>query len=327
MTRYWLTFVPLLLAPLLCAQEGTSGFYLLRTGSVLEGTASFDGKHYVVQTQFGTMSVPLQSVEFVGKSKMDVYLHKRNSVDPTDYNALVRLAEWCAGNGYTEESIAEYQRAGQVAPNAVFAGIVQQRLDTLRQVGAASPIQELLRPQSDVPQERLGVNSPVYAEIPVSRQTFESYVRWVQPHLVNRCIAADCHGTHGERQFKLGVPQESMGSTSRRNLQAVLQYIDHNAPTESAVLSALTTPHGGAKTPLNVESNLYVQIAQWVQQVAKELPPDRRNETIKVSVLPEQFRRAISQAERQEPSKESQQRGVDPLDPAVFNERYHRGMR
>jgi hypothetical protein len=322
MVRYWLTITLLFSTSLLHAQEGTPGFYLLRTGSILEGTATFDGRHYIVQTQFGTMNIPVQSVAFVGNSRMDVYLHKRSGIDPADFNALIRFAEWCISNGFIEEGIAEYQRAERVASTAVFAGIVQQRLETLRQMGTADSFQELPIPQADIP-------VAPSAEFSVSRQAFESFARLVQPILVNRCIAADCHGTHGDRQFKLGIPQESMGSTARRNLQAVLPYIDRDYPMESPILLALITPHGGARTALTTESSLYIQAAQWVQQVARELPSERRTErtpadTIRVSELPEQFRRAIPQAERLGSSEKAQQRSFEPLDPDAFNDRYHR---
>ena len=305
MVRYWLSIALLLSASSLHAQEGNTGFYLLRTGNVLEGTATLDGRHYLVQTQFGSMSIPVQSVEFVGKSRADIYHHRQSGVDATDYNALVRLAEWCVSNGFIDEGIAEYNRASQVVPNAVFAGIVQQRLDTLRQVTMTDSTPELPVLQTEPS------SSPV-----ISRQVFESFVRRVQPVLVNRCIAADCHGTHSERQFKLGTPQESMGSTSRRNVQAVLPYIDREDPMASPLLSALATPHGGTKMALTVDSHSYIQIAQWVQQVAKELPLKQRAEGVamppRVSILPE-------------PSGTA--RASDPLDPNVFNERYHRQTR
>jgi len=357
MIRHWLAIALLFSVfstPSLLAQEGNLEFYLLRTGTIVEGTATFDGRHYIVQTQFGTMSLPVQSVEFVGRSRMEIYLYKRSGVDPADFNALVRFAEWCISNGFIAEGIAEYQRAEQIAPNAVFAGIVQRRLETLRQMGTqietADLAHDLPIPQVPIPQvptPQVEIPAGPLAEFSVSRQTFESFARRVQPILVNRCIAADCHGTHGDRQFRLGIPQESMGSTARRNLQAVLPYIDRDYPMESPILLALVTPHGGARTALPPESHLYTQAAQWVQQVAQELPSERRAEsriermltdptmadptmtntmadTIRVSELPEQFRRAIPQAERLESSARVQPRRFDPLDPDAFNDRYHR---
>jgi len=319
MMRYWLTIGLLFSATLLYAQEENTSFYLLRTGTILEGSAVLDGRHYSVQTQFGTMNVPVQSVEFVGKSRMDVYQHKRRGVDPANYNALAELAEWCLGNGFLEEGIAEYQRAGQAAPNAVLAGIVQQRLETLRQMGTADAVQGLPTPQTETP-----------AGLSVSRQAFDNFVRRIQPILVNRCLSTDCHGTHSNQQFKLGTPQESMGSTSRRNLQAVLPYIDRDDPMDSPILLALIIPHGGAKAALNVESSQYVQTAQWVQQLAKELPPEQRAERTPEGtaastrpMLPEQFRRAIPKAERFEINQPAKQREADPFDPEVFNDKYH----
>ena len=319
MLRYWMTISLLFTSALLHAQEESAQFYLLRTGYLLEGSATFDGKHYTVQTPFGSMNVPVQNVELVGKSKGDIYQYKRSNVDPANCNALIRFAEWCVSNGFTEEGIAEYQRAGQIASNTAFAGLIRQRLDTLQQN----------EPSNTVPETPI---TP--AEIAVSRQMFESFVRRVQPVLVNRCISTDCHGTTGNQQFKMGIPREPLGSTSQRNLQAVLAYIDLDAPTESPLLLALITPHGGTKTVLSTESGSYIQSAQWIQQVAKELLVEERPDkmpkmetdgtTMRVATLPEPFRHVISTAERPNIQEQATSAEFDPLDPRVFNDKYHR---
>jgi hypothetical protein len=140
----------------------------------------------------------------------------------------------------------------------------------------------------------------------------------------------------------MGIPQETMGSTSRRNLQAVLAYVNYDYPMESLLLLALATPHGGMKTALSVESGQYVQAVQWVQQVAKELPWEQHSEKVsktdadhsldthletpvKVAALPEQFRQALPKTERLNPQEPKKQENFDPFDPDLFNEQYHRG--
>ena len=327
MLRYCLTIGFLFSATWLCAQEVPVHFFLLRTGYLVEGTATFDGKNHTVRTEFGSMNVPAQNVLFIGKSKKDVYLHKRSTVDPANANALIRLAEWCVSNGLIEEGIAAYQQAGQMAPNAAFAGLVRERLETLRQTESSPPFPETSTPPP-VPQ----ADAPTVSQI-----AFENFVRRVQPVLVNRCVSTDCHGTSGDHYFKMGIPQESMGSTSRRNLQAALQYVNPDSPMESPLLMGLVIPHGGAKTALSIESGHYIQTARWVQQVAKELSLEYVAEKasqgafessadtpIRVTALPEQFRQAVPKAERpmlHEPAKPG---ALDPLDPHVFNEKYHR---
>jgi len=325
MVRHWTTLGLLLSAALLHAQEGLAikdnNFYLLRTGYLFEGTATLDGKQYVLQTPFGSMNVSVHNVEFVGKTKKDVYLYKRSNVDPMSCHALVKFAEWCISNGLTQEGIAEYQRAHQVAPQAGMAGFIQQRLDTLQQ-GEADPVPELSVPQTEIPEE-----------VAVSKLLFDDFARRVQPTLVNRCATADCHGTHSEQQFKMGIPKVSQGSTSRRNLQAVLTYIDIDYPMESPLLAAVVTPHGGVKVALSEGSGQYIQTVNWVQQVAKELSRKQRGEItskiestapIRVSVLPEQFLQALPKEDRPDFPDLAKQGGLDPFDPDVFNVKYHR---
>ena len=327
MVRYCVTIGLLFSAVGLCAQETSTCFYLLRTGYLLEGTAMLEGRNYTVRTQLGSINVPVQNVVFVGNSKRDVYLYQRSQVDPANCNALIRFAEWCISNGLIDEGIAEYQQAGRVAPNAVFAGIVRQRLETLLQTEAAPPL-------SDAPAQPTILQTDAPA---VSRAVLENFVRRVQPVLVNRCVSTDCHGTSSDHHFKMGIPQEIWGSTSRRNLQAALEYVNADVPMESPLLQGLVMPHGGARTVLSVESGQYIQAAQWVHQVARELSQEHsaggasRIESVppaetsmRVSTLPEQFRQAFPQAERLILDEPAHSGILDPLDPSVFNDKYHR---
>ena len=314
MLRYWMIIGLLLSATWLQAQGDSAHYYLLRTGYLLEGTATFDGRNYTVQTPFGSMNVPALNVEFVGKSKGDVYRYRRSHVDPANCNALIRFAEWCISNGLTEEGIAEYQRAGQAAHDAAVAGLIRQRLVTLLQ-GEPAHLPSEVR---DAP--------PV---LEVSRPIFENFARRVQPILVSRCVSTDCHGTSSDHTFKMGIPRESLGSTSRRNLQSVLAHVNLDDPLESPLLLALVTPHGGAKTALSADSSHYHQAARWVQQVAAEKAPRVETDiftgtSLRVSALPEQFRQAIPKAERPNLPVPPQQGELDPLDPQEFNKKYHR---
>ena len=318
MTRYWFIIAVLLSAAGLHAQEENSRCYLLKTGLLVEGTATFDGQQHTVQTPFGSLNILAQNVEFIGVSKRDVYLYRRNKIEPTDCNALIRFAEWCISNGLTAEGIAEYHRAGQVAPQAALAGVIRQRLEMLQQIEHPSPT--IIVPQANTPA--------------VSRQMFENYVRRVQPLLVNRCLSADCHGTLSKQQLRIGIPQEMMGSTSRRNLQAVLAFVNLDNPMESPLLKGMITPHGEWKTALRVESIQYNQAALWVQQVAHELSPTPQpaaqqsdNIPAQVAALPEQFRQSLPREERVNLPEPTTKQGVfDPLDPEVFNDKYHRRL-
>jgi hypothetical protein len=254
-------------------------FYLLRTGFLTEGTATNDGKQYLLKTNFGTMSIPVANVEFVGATREDVYHYKKGYVNDRDCNELIKLAEWCFNNKLTQQGIAEYQRALQAAPNSVLADVIRKRLETLQDptsepTGLSGVRTEFSQSSSSEESDNTGI-SRLMNEIP--KPIVNSFAKKVQPVLVSRCAAADCHGSSSENQFKLSIPSHTHGNTTYRNLRSVLQWIDLDYPTESQLLSVLVAYHGGTKAAFSVESAQYNNIVQWVRLAAKELPNEYRS--------------------------------------------------
>jgi hypothetical protein len=259
--------------------ENTPRFYLLRTGFLTEGTATNDGKQYLLKTNFGTMSVPVANVEFVGATREDVYHYKRGTVKGNDCNDLIKLAEWCLNNKLQQQGIAEYQRALQTAPNSILADVIRKRLEMLHDSETTSSnglsnIRTVLPSSSDESGDT-GITRWVNG---IPKPIADSFAKKVQPVLVSRCAAADCHGSVSENQFKLSIPRHTLGNTTYRNLRSVLQWIDLDYPTESQLLSVLVSYHGGAKASFSVESTQYNNIVQWVRLAAKELPTEYRSQ-------------------------------------------------
>ncbi|MDR2705895.1 MAG: hypothetical protein LBC02_08980 [Planctomycetaceae bacterium] len=259
--------------------ENTSRFYLLRTGFLTEGTATNDGKQYLLKTNFGTMSVPVANVEFVGATREDVYHYKRGIINGNDCNDLIKLAEWCLNNKLQQQGIAEYQRALQTAPNSILADVIRKRLEMLNDSESVSSnglsnIRTELASSSNESGD-IGMTRWVNG---IPKPIVDSFAKKVQPVLVSRCAAADCHGSISENQFKLSIPSHTLGNTTYRNLRSVLQWIDLDYPTESQLLSVLVSYHGGTKAPFSVESTQYNNIVQWVRLAAKELPTEYRSQ-------------------------------------------------
>jgi hypothetical protein len=272
--------------------ENTLRFYLLRTGFLTEGTATSDGKQYLLKTNFGTMSVPVANVEFVGVTREDVYQYKRGTINSNDCNELIKFAEWCLSNKLPQQGIAEYQRALQTTPNSLLADVIRKRLEMLNDSvlvsltsstsstssGNLSSIRMLSASASSSFSEEsgdTGINRWVNG---IPKPIVDSFAKKVQPVLVSRCAAADCHGSVSENQFRLSIPSHTLGNTTYRNLRSVLQWIDLDYPTESQLLSVLVSYHGGAKASFSVESTQYNNIVQWVRLAAKELPTEYRSQ-------------------------------------------------
>jgi hypothetical protein len=252
--------------------ENKLQFYLLRTGFLTKGTATNDGKQYLLKTDFGTMSVPVANVEFVGATLEEVYHYKKGSVNVNDCNELIKLAEWCLSNKLPQQGMMEYQRALQTAPNPVLADVIRKRLETLQKPSAVS------NGLSEVPAE-LALSSEESDDLEMSRwingipkPIVESFAKKIQPVLVSRCAATDCHGSMSDNQLKLRIPHQMFGNTTYRNLRSVLQWIDLDYPMDSQLLSVLVSYHGGTKAAFSVESTQYNNIVQWARLAAKELP-------------------------------------------------------
>jgi hypothetical protein len=276
-------------------------FYLLRTGFLTEGTITNDGKQYLLKTNFGTMSVPIDNVEFAGATREDVYQYKKGLTNDRDCNKLIKLAEWCFNNKLPQQGIAEYQRALRAAPNTILADVIQKRLETLQNSTSESTGVSGVRvtlPQSSEESDNTEMNRWMNG---ISKPIVDIFAKKVQPVLVSRCAAADCHGSNSENQFKLGIPSHTLGNTTYRNLRLVLQWVDLDYPMESQLLSVLVSYHGGTKAAFSVESVQYNNIVQWVQLAAKELPNEFHTQStqnkskllLKEDVLPPALRDAI----------------------------------
>ncbi len=338
--------------------NGETDFILLKTGYLAEGIATNEGKYYTIKTEFGGMQIPTVNVEYIGRSRQDVYRFRRNLVDGNNCQDVMKFAEWCLNNGLPKESLEEYRRAQLVAPNATLGGFIQQRIESLqRQIdsGAAALQNPFVAPDAGL--SGAGASdlnddiNPIVSGMPKS--IVDSFSRKVQPILSSRCAAADCHGSASENGFKVSIPRHPNGSTTYRNLQASLRWVDPNNPSASPLLSAMVSHHGGVKPAFNVESNQYNSTIQWIQTTIKDLPSEyasqlysaKQPKKLEASIAPAPKTGDVPQtffAEKdkvpvnfvptrlnvpgpmQPPSGPApSQPTSDPLDPTLFNARFH----
>jgi len=111
----------------------------------------------------------------------------------------------------------------------------------------------------------------------------ETFTQVVQPLLMNHCTSSGCHGPQSETHFHLmrtPLNQPAGRRLTQRNLQAVLEYVDYNAPSSSRLLAVVSGPHGPVRagTFTDRQAGQYKRIADWVNLVTRqpagaELPP------------------------------------------------------
>ena len=103
----------------------------------------------------------------------------------------------------------------------------------------------------------------------------ETFAQVVQPLLMNHCTSSGCHGPQSETRFRLmrtPVNQPAGRRLTQRNLQAVLEYVDYNAPSSSRLLTVVSGPHGPVRagTFSDRQAGQYKRIADWVNLVTRQ---------------------------------------------------------
>ncbi len=166
------------------------------------------------------------------------------------------------------------------------------------------------------------------------RGTVAAFAQTIQPLLMNNCTAAGCHGPRSESDYRLlRVPPDRPPSrrTTQRNLHATLQWIDHENPTASRLLTAPVRPHGTAETPVFTTQQMaqYRRLVDWVCLVANRLRQEVPATVARPEKPPVQSTPAEPPAVVLSPNPKVQ-RGAkikqfvpaDPFDPEIFNRRF-----
>ncbi len=132
----------------------------------------------------------------------------------------------------------------------------------------------------------------------LSSTAVSTYVREIQPLLVNRCATAGCHGKGGTTSFSLTRAKPS-ASVTQRNLGAVLQQIEGFPPSQSLLWISSSSPHGGLDVKPLKDVELQ-RLLPWVETVYGELESHSGGIQLAAAEIP------------LDPD-------VDPFDPAEFN--------
>jgi hypothetical protein len=104
--------------------------------------------------------------------------------------------------------------------------------------------------------------------------SMRTFVRTIQPQLINSCGTVDCHGPGCDQKFQIAPPQagvEVNRRLSQRNLYATLQWIDRERPAESPLLLKPIMVHGGLVEPVftSREAERHRELVLWAFQIAR----------------------------------------------------------
>lgn len=247
-------------------------YLLLKNGRILTGQVTRDENRYRVTLPNGEISLRADDVTAVCRDLHEAYQQRLATGKLQDIDHRLRTAVWCSDQGLFEYGLAELEAARALAPDDRRLGYVERRL-TLAQSpkpGAPTVTAEPTAEKRDVVSheelDRLVRNLP--------KGTPETFAEVVQPLLVNRCGTSNCHGIASNlplRLLRLPSNKTQASRITQRNLHAVLQFVDHQAPEQSALLKAAGSPHAGNPMPLLNESQHahLTQLAEWISQVTE----------------------------------------------------------
>ncbi len=251
--------------------EPTESVLILRNGHVLVGEITRSDDRFNVSVEGGRISVSVADTELLCRNLEEAYEHKRLALGSLDVHGHLELAGWCQRQGLMELAGRELLEAKKLSPSHPMIPVIERRI----QMSLAPP-----KPVEPVKVAAVSVRPPlspdeldhIARDMPPG--TMETFVRSIQPLLVNRCGAARCHGPVSDNQLHLLRPPPSSRPsrrTTQRNLHAVLKLIDRNDPTRSPLLTSALKPHGDLDVPVFAgrRADQYERVANWVHQVAR----------------------------------------------------------
>ena len=252
-----------------------TGILVLRTGRVLRGDIVRVGDRYVVAVgEHDEVGVPVDAVEMQCASLQEAYARQRNQL-PTNSKVAdhLKLADWCLQYdllGCAAEQLMAAQRCDPSDPHNV---VFEKRLRLAAQQSVSSSAPATRTAKIVVPPDL----DKMTRSLPSG--TVERFTNTVQPILINRCGASNCHGPNSHASFRLTFPSWRRTLPRRytqRNLQSALALLDQGDPRRSPLLVMATQAHGDAKTPPLTDDNVTQlnHLAEWIYHSLGSQTPD-----------------------------------------------------
>jgi hypothetical protein len=248
------------------------GVLMLRNGQLVEGEILLAGDRYDVSVGGGQIHIKRGDVDFVGKTVLDCYQHRRSRIEVGKVQEDLELAEWCL-------RLQLYEQAALALADAVDADALHPRIALLeRRLKFA-----LERPADAVAAVAQPFDGPSTRDLDrmvegLPAGCVETFTTLIQPVLLNHCSTAGCHGPQSETPLKLlRIPAGHTPSrrATQRNLYSVLGLVNREHPDESSLLVVPTKPHGNVRSAIftSRETNQYRQLVTWTYQLSNQMVP------------------------------------------------------
>jgi hypothetical protein len=256
-------------------KAGSPTVLVLRNGRVLQGSIRADSHGYFVDSRRSTLYFPFSHVKFVAADLREAYAKLCDSVGGSSSRRDMLLGRWCLENDLRAEAAEHFRNVLTFEPanreaRQALARLDQAQGETPAEGGETKPAPHAAETQFPESLSRL------------SGSAVREFVTGVQPILLTRCGSVRCHGTANPSlpsvtTFHLEHVRISQGSNraaTARNLEAVLNQLDGQFPTQSALFQKATQPHGGEtmRSPLDGPAgrSQEMRLRRWVEMIAPE---------------------------------------------------------
>jgi hypothetical protein len=238
---------------------------VLKNGQVLEGAITRAGDYYVVSQGEGSeLKLNANDVELCCASLLEAYEFKANRVSSFSSKSRLDLAKWCLRQGLIEQCTAQLAAAQNIDPTNPQVAELQTRINLMQET--PQPI-----PASPAPGIAAAEMENALKGLP--RGSAEKFAAVIQPILLNRCGANQCHGPNAKSEFRLLRPPPGQIVSRRftqRNLYASLKYLDRANPENSPLLLLPQQRHGSSVAAVfdKHSSNQLVELLVWAKLTA-----------------------------------------------------------
>ena len=314
------------------------GVLVLRNGQVLEGDVTRAGDYYVVSKGEGSeLRLKTDEVELFCGSMDEAYVFKVRHLSGTSARQHVELAKWCLRHGMYDKCSEQLTAATRLEPNLPQVKDLETRLA----LAVETPLPSVAPATS--PSTAADELEQTLRSLP--KGSVEKFGAIVQPILLNRCAANQCHGPNSKSEFKLLRPPPGQIVSRRftqRNLQATLRFVDRTNPDASAIVVLPQQRHGNSLSAVfdKHSGNQLHELLSWAKMAAG-LPPRMGTFAAPATIAPSEttlsqpaaptksadevgvrvMRPPLNQPTDGSPPKDAPPR--DRFDPEIFNRRYH----
>jgi hypothetical protein len=242
-----------------------AGVLVLKNGRVLEGAITRAGDYYFVSQGEGSeIKLNANEVELCCASLLEAYEFKTNHLSTFSSKSRLDLARWCLRQGLIEQCTEQLTAAKKIDPANPQVAELQTCVQLMQET--PQPI-----PANAAPGIAAAEMENALRVLP--RGSAEKFAAVIQPILLNRCGANQCHGPNAKSEFRLLRPPPGQIVSRRftqKNLYASLKYLDHANPENSPLVLMPQQRHGSSLAAVfdKHSSNQLVELMSWAKLTA-----------------------------------------------------------